>query len=169
MDIKDIKQHIYENNLVADILSEIGMHSIKSCDGGRYFSCGMPDGDNTKSTIIYNDKNLGVTAYTRDITDSYGNSDLISLVCFIQGNYFSHTLKWICDYCGLDYYKPMNDNIPQSLLFLKRLKRLDSFGQCQDDEYVKPINPNILDYYIQFFTVINKTAINYQYIHHFFF
>ena len=149
MNIQEIKQYIYENNYVEKILEELGMHSIKLNDGGRYYSCGMPDGDNKKSTIIYNDKSLGVTAYTRDITDDYGNSDLISLVCFIQNTYFTQSVKWLCDLCGLDYYSNHSQDMPSSLIFLKRLKQMDSYGNCADDEYVKPIDTTILSYFEQ--------------------
>ena len=60
----------------------------------EHISCGMPDGDNQKSTIIYKD-NLNVSAYTRDIADIYGGSDLISLVMYVKAPiYFRQSDSW---------------------------------------------------------------------------
>lgn len=104
MDVREVKQYIYENNKIELVLEELGMHHIKWHDNNSYITCGMPDGDNPQSTTIYNNFTLNVVAYTRDIVDAYGVSDIISLVCFVKKLYFSHAIGWICNLVGLDYY-----------------------------------------------------------------
>ena len=67
MEAKTIKEYIFNNNRVEYVLEQLGMHHIKWHNGEEYITCGMPDGDNTNSTTVYNDSFLGVIAYTRDI------------------------------------------------------------------------------------------------------
>ena len=110
----------------------------------------MPDGDNTKSTIIYLDEYLSVKAYTRNIKDEYGNSDLISLVAFInQESNFFQNLKWLCDAIGLDYYGGLEEDIPESLKWTKWMTKSLENEEDEEIEYLKPINEKILNYYIQ--------------------
>ena len=45
-----------------------------------------------------------VKAYTRDIVDPYGISDIISLVSFINKTIFTQSINWLCELFGLDYY-----------------------------------------------------------------
>ena len=78
MEAKTIKEYIFNNNRVEYVLEQLGMHHIKWHNGDEYITCGMPDGDNPNSTTVYNDSFLGVIAYTRDIKDAYGISDIIS-------------------------------------------------------------------------------------------
>ena len=77
MEVREVKQYIYENNKIELVLQELGMHHIKWHDNSSYITCGMPDGDNPQSTTIYNNPFLNVVAYTRDIVDAYGVSDII--------------------------------------------------------------------------------------------
>lgn len=104
MEVREVKQYIYENNKIELVLQELGMHHIKWHDNSSYITCGMPDGDNPQSTTIYNNPFLNVVAYTRDIVDAYGVSDIISLICFIKKLYFTNAVAWLCNLVGLDYY-----------------------------------------------------------------
>ena len=116
MEIREVKDFIYENNKLEFILTELGMHHIKWHDNNSYITCGMPDGDNPQSTTVYNNSTLNVVAYTRNIVDAYGVSDIVSLVCFIKGLYFSNANQWLCQQLGLDYYckpKPKDKMIQQ--------------------------------------------------------
>lgn len=66
-----------------------------------------------KSITIYLDEYLSVVAYTRNIKDQYGGSDIISLVGFIKPRKAtSINLKWLCDAVGIDYYGKFDDEIP---------------------------------------------------------
>ena len=145
MDSQDLKDRIIEENKIRDILENLdGIHSIK--DKGDYFSCGMPNGDNKSSTIIYKDTLL-VEAYTRDIKDEYGGSDIISLVMFIRKEYFSSALKWICETCGFDYYG-RDYTKPSFLSALDELCTLNSSSSFTDEDVpLKPIDEHILSYY----------------------
>lgn len=145
MDSQDLKDRIIEENKIRDILENLdGIHSIK--DRGDYFSCGMPNGDNKSSTIIYKDT-LYVDAHTRDIKDEYGCSDLISLVMFIRKEYFSIAIKWICDVCGFDYYG-RDYSKPNFLSMLDEIFTLNSSSVFSDDDIpLKPIDESLLSYY----------------------
>ena len=98
MKVSDIKDRIIYEEDTYKILSALSMRHIRETT--EYFSCGMPDGDNQKSTIIYKDT-LYVDAHTRNIKDNYGSSDIISLVLYIKKDmYFTSSLMWICKVCS---------------------------------------------------------------------
>jgi hypothetical protein len=143
MDAQELKERIINDEKIFDILEALGMHSIK--DRGDYITCGVPDGDNPKSTVIYKD-NLHVEAYTRNIKDAYGNSDIISLVSFVNDTYFTESIKWICDVCGYDYY---GKEEPQSRLaaWVRSMWKIAKEGGNGEDEKLTPINEKILDYF----------------------
>jgi len=144
LDAQDLKDRIIEENKIYDVLSALGMHHIK--DKGKYYSCAMPAGDNEKSTIVYKD-NLFVDAYTRDIKDKYGSSDLLSLTMFLRQEYFSHSMKWICEMCGYDYYGRDYEK-PSLLSFINEIYAMKtSYGLDDDDTPLKPINEKVLEYY----------------------
>lgn len=144
MDAADLKERILEDEKVVEILEELGMHSIKFQQD--YISCGMPDGDNKSSTIVYLD-NLNVSAYTRSIEDQYGASDIISLVSFIKDFYFLESIKWLCDICGYDYYGEKVESSKLKSLVNELIKKVKS-EKGSDEEKVKPISEKILSYYI---------------------
>ncbi|KOS61560.1 hypothetical protein FJQ98_15960 [Lysinibacillus agricola] len=152
MDALDLKERIIDDDKVRLILEELGMHSIES--NSRYYSCGMPDGDNQNSTIIYRD-NLNVDAYTRNIKDAYGNSDIISLVSYVNEAYFSDSLKWICDVCGYDYYEKQK---PKSKLatWARDMMRIKNREKESVDEHLEPIDEEILNYYGLYVTDLFK-------------
>lgn len=142
----NIKEYIINNNKIEDILIELQMHHIKNHID--YYSCGMPNGDNPSSTIIYK-SNLYVEAYTRNIVDKYGVSDIISLVCFIRNCYFTEGIKWICDILGLDTYNNDIDDIPESLKITKMLYSMNNDdGTSKEESLLSPISEKILSYYL---------------------
>lgn len=144
MDSQDLKDRIIEENKIRDILESLKMHSIK--DKGDYYSCGMPDGDNKSSTIIYKDT-LYVDAYTRNIKDEYGGSDIISLVMFIRKEYFSIAVKWICEVCEFDYYG-RDYSKPNFISMLDELFSMNINGSFTDEDIpLRPIDEKILLYY----------------------
>ncbi|AJA41417.1 putative DNA primase [Geobacillus virus E3] len=143
MDANELKERIIIDDKIIDILEALNMHSIR--DRGKYITCGMYDGDNPKSTVVYKD-NLHVEAYTRNIKDTYGHSDIISLVSFVNNTYFTESIKWICDVCGYDYY---GQEIPQSRLatWVRNMWKVAKEGKYDDDEKLTPINEDILHYF----------------------
>lgn len=142
MDAQELKERIITDEKIELILDSLGMHHIK--DVGKYITCAMPDGDNTKSTTVYKD-NLHIEAYTRNIEDAYGHSDIISLVSFINNTYMSESVKWICDICGYDYY---GKDTEQSSFFawVNQMWKVSKEGSG-DDEYLKPIDERVLSYF----------------------
>ena len=143
MEAQELKEKIIDDDKLVLILEELGMHSI--IDRDTYISCGMPDGDNKASTIVYKNS-LHVDAYTRNITDSYGNTDLISLVSFIQDCYFTKAKKWLCDVCGYNFYN--NEQSESRVLdWLNQMWKVQKEGTRNEDDILKPIDEKILHYY----------------------
>jgi len=147
MNACDLKKYIYENNKIPNILESLNCHHITN-HSQTYYSCGVPDGDNPKSTIVYNNEYIGVTAYTRNIKDKYGNSDIISLVGFIiQEENFSKVLKWICDEIGIDYYSEEIEDIPDSIKWTKWMIKIANDDLEDEHEFLKPVSEKVLTYY----------------------
>lgn len=145
MTSNDIKEFIILNDKIEYILEELNCHHIKLHDN-RYYTFGMPDGDNNKSTILYID-NLSVIANTRDIQDEYGHSDLFSLICFLKDMYFSNALKWLCDLLNLDYYSNDTVELPMSIQITQLLQEMNKGLELEENTKVKPIAEVVLDTY----------------------
>jgi len=146
MEVKELFKKIIENNDIQKILENLGMHHIVEKD--EYFTCGFPDGDNVKSAIIYKD-NLWVNAYTRNISDKYGYTNIISLVSFIKKIYFTQSIKWICDLCNYNYYEEPESKT-EMIKFLDYIySEKNGNDKLNEDEILnlKPIDENILNYY----------------------
>lgn len=149
MDKRSVKEYIIVNDLLEDILNELGCHHIKPHDGGRYYSCGFPNGDNPQAMSILSD-NLHVEAYTKDIKDEYGNSDIISLVSYIKDMYFYQSLKWLCEIIGIDYYSEETDEIPMSLQITNLLFDMNKNLTDEENEKLKPRDECILKTYFPY-------------------
>jgi len=146
INIRVLVDRIVKDNKIETILEELGMHHIKSHD--KYYSCGMPDGDNTSSTLVFKN-NLNVQAYTRNIADKFGNSDIISLVMFVKNIYFLNAIKWISDNCGYDYYN-IDCERPNVLKFMDKLKDMKGSRKTDENEVkLKPIPHSMLNTYLQ--------------------
>jgi len=146
MEVKELFTKIIENNDTEKILKNLGMHHIE--DKGEYFTCGFPNGDNTKSAVIYKD-NLWVNAYTRDISDKCGYTNIISLVSFIKRLYFTKSMKWICDICLYNYYEEPKSKT-EMIKFLDYIyDQKNSSNKNEEDEVLnlKPVDESILEYY----------------------
>lgn len=144
MDIEYLKERIILDEKIEDILIALQMKSPR--DRGAYFSCGMPDGDNLSSTIVYKDS-LNVEAYTRNIEDQYGHKDIISLVSYINNTYISESIKWICDVCGYDYYNRGKDVSLLANWVRDVYSSLNKDEEHEEDEHLEPIDESILCYF----------------------
>jgi len=146
MEVKELFRKIIENNDIEKVLYNLGMHHISEKD--EYYTCGFPDGDNIKSAVIYKD-NLWVNAYTRDISDKYGYTNIISLVSYIKKLYFTQSIKWICDICNYNYYEEP-ENKTEMIKFLNYIySQKNSDDKNDEDEVInlKPIDESVLKYY----------------------
>lgn len=147
MDAKTIKDYIFDNDKVEFVLEQLGMHHIKSHSGGEYFTCGMPDGDNPNSTTVYNDSFLKVVAYTRNIEDAYGISDIISLVTFVKDSFFTESINWLCEILGIDYYADEKDLIDPSNMYAKLILGMNGNGKTETEKPNKPLPEECLKAY----------------------
>ncbi len=143
MDAQDLKEKIILDEKIPDILEKLGMGHIK--ETREYFTCSMPDGDNPKSTVVYKDS-LHVDAYTRNIKDAYGGSDIISLVSFVNDTYFTESIKWLCDVCGYNFYGKQADESPLSQ-WVKNMWKVAKDGSQDEDDKLEPIDEKVLDYF----------------------
>lgn len=115
MNTNFLKKYIYENNKIEDILIELEMHHIKWHDNNSYITCGMPDGDNPQSTVIYNNEVLNVVAYTRDIIDINFISDIFSLIMFLRKCDLIEAMEWTSNLLNLENEEIENDDRPESV------------------------------------------------------
>jgi DNA primase len=149
LDAQRLKEHILDNNLVPDILAEIGCHSIKV--KSDIIQCANPDGDNATAICVYKNENLTTLNYTRQLLPSgqTRSTDLIDLVSFIRNCAFFETMKWLCGFCGLDYYAD-EEEVPESLQILQFLNHMnkESIGEDDDNTPLQPIDTKILSYYL---------------------
>ena len=149
MDAQRLKEHILDNNLIPNILEELGCHHIKWRND--MVQAANPDGDNPTAVCVYLNENLTTLNYTRQILPS-GQSrttDIFDLVGYIRECSFFETIKWLCDLCGLDYYAE-EEEVPESLQILQFLNQMNKECIEEDADYspLKPIDPSVLDYYM---------------------
>ncbi|PKR83525.1 toprim domain-containing protein [Heyndrickxia camelliae] len=160
MDALDLKERIINDDKIIDVLEALGMHHINP-NNSKYITCGMPDGDRINSTVIYTD-NLHVDAYTRNIIDPYGGSDIISLVSFINGTYITESIKWLCDVCEYDYY---GQEIKKSKFaeWIRDMWKVSQESKDEDSEKLKPLDERILNYYGNYVNdLFEKDGISYE-------
>lgn len=151
MEAQKLKEFIYENNLIQQILEDIGCHHIKYHSSGNpdpYLTAANPDGNNASAIVVYNKPNLKCINYTRDISKNPDCADIISLVCFIKQLSFFEGLKYICNAIGIDYYKDFDEDIPESLRITNLIFELQQNIEIDEEEKpLKPISEKILSYY----------------------
>lgn len=144
IDILSLKEYIYENNLIGNILESIGCHHIKEKD--NFFQCCNKDGDNPTAICVYKNESLNVINYTRNIT-SKNCADLFDLVCFNEDLTFFEGLKYVCSVIGIEYYHDFTEDIPESLLLTQLILDMSGSADENRDRPLKPIDPKILSYY----------------------
>ena len=147
MTAQDIKNHIYENELIEIVLEALGCHHIKK--HGDYYTAANPDGNNNSAVVVYDSEVLTTINYTRQLTKTARATDIFDLVAFYNDITFPEALKWTCGTLGLDYYSEQQD-IPESLQILRMLKAMSSTTEEEDRMPLKPISEKILDYYLPY-------------------
>lgn len=147
MDVKELKNYIYENGYVGQILETVGCHHIKYHPSGKYWTCCNPDGDNQKAVILYNNESLICLNKTRQMIKANRTTDIIDLVCYVKDLLFPQGLRYICQEIGMSYYHDFEENIPESFKILKLLDDMDSHSCFEKEKPLKPISEHILSYY----------------------
>lgn len=151
MDAQEIKNYIYNNELIEDILSALDCHHIKK--HSDFWTAGNPDGDNVSAIVIYNNENLTTLDYTRTLTKQARATDIFDLVAFFEECTFPEALRWCCNTLGLDYYSEPEDK-PESLQILEMLRSMSVGESDEDRAQLKPISEKILDYYLPYGNVM---------------
>jgi DNA primase len=147
LDVRELKNYIYENNYVEQILENIECHHIKYHSSGGYWTCGNRDGDNKQAIVIRNNEFLYCENYTRKISNSNRATDIIDLVCYSLDITFPYALQTICNEIGVSYYHDFDEDIPESFKILKLLEEMDDNYDEENDRPLVQISDEILSYY----------------------
>lgn len=147
MDVKELKNYIFENNYVEQILESVNCHHIKYHISNSYWTAANPDGDNRSAIILYNNEQLICLNKTRQMIKSNRVTDIIDLICYIKKLSFPDGLKFICDEIGMSYYHDFEEDIPESFKILKDLEDMNTNLVNERDKPLKPISEHILSYY----------------------
>jgi DNA primase len=94
MTINELKEYIYENNKIQDILEALGCHEIKYNAQREYWSATQPDGDNPMGVVIRNNQYLSYRSFSRGV-DYEDGKDLISLIETIKKLSFVESVKYL--------------------------------------------------------------------------
>lgn len=141
-----MKEYILDNNYVSFILESLGCHHIKNKD--EYIICANPDGNNTNAVTVYLNANLTVINYTRSLNSEKKSHDIFDLAGFYLNLNFFETVKQVCGWIDLDYYKDWDEDLPESLSITKMLMEMNSGGENEEEDIaLKPIPETILSYY----------------------
>ena len=151
MDVKELKNYIYENQFVEQILDSIGCHHIRY--HGTYWTCANADGDNNNAITVYNNEFLSCVNYTRQMIKVNRHTDIVDLVCYTKNLAFPNGLKFICDEIGMSYYHDFEEDMPESFKLLNLLEDMNSNHIQEKEQPLKPIPECILSYYQPF---VNK-------------
>lgn len=147
MDIKALKEYIYDNEYVVQILESIGCHHIIYHSNGDYYTCANHDGDNKSAITVYNDESLICINYTRQMVKSNRVTDIVDLVAFAKDMKLGESLKYITEEIGLSYYHDFEEDEPECFKILKMLQEMDSNENEEREEPLRPISEDILGYY----------------------
>lgn len=147
MDVQELKNYIYENKYVEQILDSIGCHHIKYHHSNEYWSCANADGDNNGAIVIYDNEFLMCINYTRQMVKGNRNTDLIDLVCYAKHLTFPQGLKFICEEIGISYYHDFEEDIPESFRILQMIADMNSNITEEKEKPLAPIKEVILSYY----------------------
>lgn len=129
----ELKQYIYKNQQIENILNDIGCHHIQYHQKRDYYSAGNHDGDNTSAINIYNNEYLSYVNYTRNVSYQDGK-DLFALVQETKHITFAETMKYLHNLLGLKYTfkkeEPKNDKPVYDPLAI--FKRAASKKKCRN-------------------------------------
>ena len=141
----ELKQYIYENNKIEEILQAINCHHIRYHPSKKYYSCGNWNGDNPSSVNIYNNSYLGVKNWTRE-KEFDEHSDIYTLVQYNKNINFIQSLKYLHSILGLQYKwaKPVKK---QEFVDPWAFARKHKYGSI-DVKEVEKLRDTEIDYYV---------------------
>lgn len=94
MTINELKEYIYEQNKIQDILEALGCHDIKYNEQRQVWSAAHADGDNPQGINIRNNEHLNYRSFSRGV-DYEDGKDLISLVEITKKLSFIEAIKYL--------------------------------------------------------------------------
>ena len=151
MDVQYLKQKILDDGKVTDILQELGCHHIR--ERNDIVQAANVDGDNPSAVCVYLNENLTCLNYTRQILPDgqTRTTDLLDLISYIRNCSFFETLKWLCEFCGYDYYDEPQE-LPESLQILQMLTKMNKEIAADEEDNIplKPISEKVLSYYLPY-------------------
>lgn len=147
MDVKELKNYIYENSYTEEILRSIGCHHIKYHTSGGYWTCGNYNGDRNNAVTVYNNEYLLCINHTRQMIKGTRSTDIIDLVCYSKNLSFPKGLEYICVETGISYYHDFEEDIPESFKILKEIENMSSGRISEKEKPLKPVSEKILSYY----------------------
>lgn len=121
----------------------MGCHHITEHD--KEFRAALPDGDNPTSIRIVKD-NLYTQVFTRK---DFKPGDLISLVEYVKGFYFTQAVHWTCKVCGYNYYENDNREVVYKNPYTEALKELEPKSKRKRYRKLTKIDERVLDSYIR--------------------
>lgn len=163
MDVRELKNYIYDNGYVEQILESIGCHHIKYHASSSYWTCANPDGDNQSAIVTYNSEALMCVNYTRQMVKNNRATDIVDLVCFTQHLSFPEGMKFLCEQIGVSYYHDFEEDIPESFKILKMIEEMNQNNIEEKEKPLIPISEHILSYYKPFVNALfYEDHIDYQ-------
>lgn len=148
MQVNELKEYLLDNELCEDVLIALGCGHVRN--RGEYISASNPDGNNTQAVILYKSPNLNCIDYTRQLSKTKRATDIFDLVAYFRDCTFPEAMKWVCDTVGLDYYRDVEEDIPESLKILRFLREMSTGSEEENNEPIKPIPEEILSYYLPY-------------------
>lgn len=153
MEVRELKEYIYDNKYVEQILESIGCHHIRYHSSNSYWTCANATGDNNNAIVLYDNEYLMCTNYTRQMIKTNRSTDILDLVCYTKDLSFPDALKYVCDEIGISYYHDLSNEIPESLKILNLIDEMNFSLENQALEKVQKLDEIILSYYKPF---VNK-------------
>lgn len=110
-DLQLIKNKIYEEEKIEEILEHLGCWNIKTEQNGKIYTAGLPNGDNSRSVQVKNNEYLNVDVRSKGI-----KGDIYTLISYIiyecetdselQGC-INRSKYWLCN--RLEYYEYIDE------------------------------------------------------------
>ena len=147
IDTRELKKHIYENRYAEQLLLSIGCHSVKYNNSNEYWTAANKTGDNKNAIILYDNEWLNCINFTRQMTKSNRNTDIIDLVAYTLDLNFPQAINYICNEIGISYYHDFKEDVPESFRILDMIASMSSGEIAEKDKPLKPIDEEILNYY----------------------
>ena len=122
MDAVELKEYIFTNNQIEQILESVGCHSISS--SVKEIRCGLPEHRNKTSVVIKKTETLKGKIYKSE--DAIVSGDIITIVMDIASLSFPNALKYIHGVLGIEYKKvakKVEKATPSPLDIFKKIKR----------------------------------------------